>query len=89
MTNNPKAVEPADPFEWKEPPMDNRGRPSIRRSIIDRLQTKPGQWALVAIRKDPSFSTPLKSNGCETTTRKRADGQYDIYARWPEPEETS
>jgi hypothetical protein len=82
MTDTPAAD--IEGFEWKEPPTDNRGRPSLRRSIIERLQARPGAWAIVAVRKDPSFSTALKKEGCETTTRKQADGMVEIYARWPE-----
>jgi hypothetical protein len=52
--------------------------------IIAKLQTKPGAWAMVRVRKDPTFSTALKKKGCETTTRK-VDAGYEIYARWPEP----
>ncbi len=76
-------------MEWKEPPPRTRqGSPGIWNGIVSELRANPGQWALVRTYAHPSSAsstaTQLKIRfpRLEVTSRKRDDGQADMYARW-------
>lgn len=78
--------------EWKEPPAPRAGL-SRRHDIdqmVEKLKSRPGQWALVSKNASPSVAA-WKSRGCETKTVSAGlgyeRGKCDSYARWPETAE--
>jgi nicotinamidase-related amidase len=74
---------------WQQPPPTEGGRKSRPEidAIVAQLQSNPGKWAHIRIVKNPgSSTTTFRKRGVETTLRRRPDNQYDMYARWPEPE---
>jgi hypothetical protein len=52
-------------------------------AIAAALKARPGQWALVGKSKQSRISKGFYVRGLEGTTRKRADGLFDHYARAP------
>lgn len=76
-----------DEITWADPPPDRRGQqPSQRQRFVATLQKNPGRWAQYepGHQHSSSLATAFKALGCEATTRKRDDGGYDVYVRWPE-----
>lgn len=65
--------------------------------ICAELRTEPGHWARVETASNTAFATMLKQGKLgdaapgefEATTRRRKDGQYDIYARFTPPHATA
>lgn len=70
-----------DGFVWEDPPAPNfTGRPSGRR---DAMRANPGRWMLFGVYASQG-GTAIRRAGFEVATRKREDGRFDVYARWPE-----
>ena len=73
---------------WQDPPRAASGPASkeIWNSVAAQLREHPGQWALVrAAAGSPAIGQPAAQRlGLERTTRKNADGTWDIYMRAPE-----
>jgi hypothetical protein len=73
---------------WKAPPsMRKRGRrPSqLLNDVANKLKARPGHWALVVEgAKSPNATAVWISRGCESTSSRREDGTFDIYAMYPE-----
>jgi hypothetical protein len=70
---------------WKTPPSARRGRrpDDVYDRMVEKLKGRPGKWALVAEKvKSPNGTAVWKRRGCQTQSRIRPDGGYDIYARW-------
>jgi hypothetical protein len=71
---------------WKEPPPITRGRPSRLQPIVEALQARPGEWAMVAANRPRhaanTMTQRLKKLGCEATQRTNGEGT-EVYARWP------
>ena len=72
-----------DTVEWVEPPSRKAGGPGNIAAFIEVLKQRPGTWARYPISVGTSAATYLKSKGCEATSRTNAEGNIDIYARWP------
>lgn len=78
----------ADEIVWTDPPRSTHPDPDSRvdrRSFVDALPARPGEWALYpATVSAASTASVYRRNfpGTEWTARKRADGRYDVYARW-------
>ena len=74
-------------IEFKNPPTSN-GRKGPREKtqiILDALQSRPGEWAL--IKKDVTASSGTnwkKREGLEVRVSSigKPEGKWDIYARW-------
>lgn len=73
---------------WQEPPpspyQGTHGRYSV---VADALRERPGEWALILNAKSQSHAgqlrlSPYFAGGFELTSRKAANGRYDIYARY-------
>lgn len=72
------------------PPESPKHTPSVRElendRIVEQLQQRPGEWALVREFAHSHSTTTWRQRGCEATSRTvRRNGLrgYDIYARWP------
>ena len=75
-----------DEIEWgaPPPPKPSGGRHGQGRtqSFVDALKARPGEWA--------KYPKPLRSTSAyrrnfrdvEWTSRKRADGKFDVWGRW-------
>lgn len=73
-------------IEWKDPGPSRRagrgGGKNLR--LLEQLQERPGQWAVVARGKSSGQGTWWKRKGCETATRRQPDDTVETFARWPE-----
>ena len=73
---------------WEDPPArDYQGgsRPGSAMRLVDELKRHPGKWALAySAARSTGASSYLKKLGCESQTRRNADGTTRVYARWPE-----
>ena len=73
-------------IEFKNPPeRTGRGQAPETTAILDALQSRPGDWAL--IKKDVSSAAGTswkKREGLEIRVSSigKAAGKWDIYARW-------
>jgi hypothetical protein len=67
---------------WEEPPAPARGPSALkRRRMLEQLQARPGQWALVE--QGPGNNEKAwRRLGCEVARRTRA-GVSKVWARWP------
>jgi hypothetical protein len=75
-------------LNWQEPPPVTRGNRTKWSVLAEQLREHPGRWALVATRPSDALATYLRRRrGLEATCRKREDGQWDVYARWPKEED--
>jgi hypothetical protein len=52
---------------------------------VEELKQHPGVWALMKENTYAQNATVYKKHGCLTTTRRNAEGKYDVYACWPRP----
>ena len=76
---------------WKEPPPAPRGRAKGPRNtgkghdFAQTLKQHPGRWAYYGAHKAARTASNLElTYGLEATVRKREDGAWDVYARYPE-----
>lgn len=75
-------------FEWEDPPPRTTGvgNPAVAEAI-EKLKRNPGQWARVRDgMKDTGGTSTWIKRGCQAATRKREDGTFSVWARWPEDE---
>lgn len=83
-------------IEWVEQ-VPERRRTGKWTRICDELRERPGHWAKVETASSTAYATMLKQGKLgdarpgefEATTRRREDGDYDIYARCVLPHETA
>jgi len=73
---------------WQDPPPSRGSRPGLYgkwEQIVDSLNSRPGQWALIASTEDHGYGYyQSKRLGLERAARKNPDGTWDIYMRAPE-----
>jgi hypothetical protein len=73
-------------IEFKNPPAHKgRGRATETQAILDALQSRPGEWALIKTDMSAASGTVWKRHeGLEVrvTSIGKAKGKWDIYARW-------
>jgi hypothetical protein len=78
---------------WEDPsPAANGHGPGgvgVWQAFVAELRKHPGKWAVAYPdaeygAKCSPLGSRLRKLGCEATQRKRADGTYTLYARWPE-----
>lgn len=77
------------PLRWGDPPPpDTRTKITRERdAAVEKLKTRPGEWAVVQERaRFASGRQHWTSRGCETLVRKDPEGTFTIWARWPEPD---
>lgn len=73
------------------PPIVRRGDyrvgPGYHSPTVAALKRHAGQWALVGRYRLPGTTYVqgwrLREYGCDTRTRRAADGFTELYARWP------
>lgn len=79
-------------FEWKEPPptTGNGGskpghtpRQRELNEFAELLHKNPGKYALIGQQPYAGANASFRRRGLEVATRKRPDGQYDVYVRAP------
>lgn len=79
-------------INWGEPPEASRStRSSTHRlkQVLAALQSRPGEWALVKQTKNKPQVAYWHTKGLETACRRLANGEWGVYARWPETEPLS
>ena len=81
-------------IKWEEPPESKTGgnTNSKWRVVADQLKERPGKWALIAESKPYAVYATYVNKGrlaaftpagaFEGTSRKKPDGNFDIYARY-------
>lgn len=76
-------------MEWQDPPIVKAGPKTKFQQVVDALQKNPGKWARVRKSMKTTSGTGLwKGYGCEAVARavEGMEGRWDVYARWPLPE---
>jgi hypothetical protein len=71
---------------WCDPPaVTSEGRRGAAAPFKAALQARPGEWAQYRPGYPHSASTAsnFRVGGYEATVRKRAEGGYDVWVRWP------
>lgn len=77
---------------WGEPPVASTvNRPTTHRlkQVLAALQSRPGEWALVKQTRNKPQVSYWHAKGLETACRRLANGEWGVYARWPETEPLS
>ena len=75
-------------IEWCDPPPSLQGRAdrSGRRiRFVNELRGRPGEWAKYGggwTHRTAGSHLAADFPGVETTSRIRADGLFEVYARW-------
>jgi hypothetical protein len=80
-------------LEWREPPPSRRGKHSAGKGAATAaaLRQRPGVWARISQDGNSGTAIAIKSGKAsafspggsfEAVTRKRPDGNFDIYARY-------
>lgn len=70
-------------MKWEEPPAPAHSTAAQIEAEVRELKANPGRWALVREGMASTGATmPWKERGCETTSRKNAEGRVDVWARW-------
>jgi len=75
-------------IEFKNPPARKKVEPRVgaeTQSIIDALQSRPGEWALIKKDVNPNSTTWWKKRpGIEakSSTIGKPKNRVDVYARW-------
>lgn len=54
--------------------------------LVEQVKARPGTWARLGP-KPRSHADRFRRRGAQTRRRRRPDGAYDLYIRWPESEE--
>lgn len=72
---------------WQDPPITSAARsrtPEID-DFVNALKARPGVWALWhrPVGYASAGTEWRRSSGVETACRRRPDGKYDLYVRWP------
>jgi hypothetical protein len=81
-------------LRWEDPPNIRRGQNQDWSAIAEALKLRPGEWAVIAVKDNPSAATWLAANirrgsypafgtGFETVARK-VHGESRVYARYVE-----
>jgi hypothetical protein len=85
---------------WQDPPASKRGpRTTKHADAAAEMRANPGRWALVGgpakscgsanLIRSAKVSAYAPAGSFETTTRRRPDGRFDIYARFVgDPDQT-
>lgn len=75
-------------IKWETPAAAASGPGSKSRyaGIVEQLQARPGQWAVVSENASPTITRYLRDRyGLEAMSRGVKNGRAEkIYARWPE-----
>lgn len=75
-------------IEFTTAPPPKPTRAPWRKPIIDALQERPGEWAIVKRadhwKKINPYASVLRQHGAEATCRRLSDNEIALYARWPE-----
>lgn len=75
------------PPKWDEKPKANTGTGRGRHAAyVRQLQSEPMRWAYFGVAPNATIGTHFTRHypGVQYTSRKRDDGQFDIYLRWIE-----
>ena len=76
---------------WQDPPSNLRGTRGKHVPVAEMLRKHPGRWALVTTVRSKAYATLIRTakfacyapaGSFEATSRKNADGMFDIYARY-------
>ena len=84
-----RELEQGPGYGWENPrdrARDNKPTAFTLKQIIEALQARPGQWALVKRTKNKPQVAYWHSKGLETACRRMDGGDWGVYARWPETE---
>jgi hypothetical protein len=76
-----------DQFEWREPPpkcLPLRQVHDETREVIEALKARPGEWAHMGDFPSNHAKANLRRYGVQMASRRRRDGRYDVWVRWPE-----
>lgn len=76
----------AEDITWQDPPpvAGKMGQYGRIKAILQACRENPGRWALAGTYAQSGTNVArLKLQGFEATGRRREDGRFDVYVRFP------